>query len=309
MTGDVPAPSAPSAGMLPWQTTCGPQLQVDTVVHLLMMEGMRAARPCNLRDVRLIGLEILNQDGHAERSADIPAGLPGGLGARRECWTLDRCGELVAYVVSFAPDPNGGTNLSATYSAERSAPEVPRALRSRGVPLGKLDRLDLAVAICDEAVARFGQALEPELRIAVATALVNKGDRLLLGLGQRDQANAVYDEVVARFGQASEPELLVPVAKALLAKGEQLWHVDREQAFAVLDEVVARFGEAPEPELRSKAAQALLGKGARLEWNDQYEQAAALYDEVVARFSEASEPELSRLVSLARTHTARVRAT
>lgn len=252
--------------MLPWQTSCGPQLQMDTMAHLMVMEGIRGARPCSLRDVRLIGLEILDQDGPADWSTDIPAGLPGVSGTRRECWTLDRCGELVAYVVSFAPDPTGGTNLSATYSADRSAPEVPKALRSRGVPLGKLDRLDLAVAICDEAVARFGQSVEPELRIAVATALVNKGERLLRGLGQREQAYAVYDEVVDRFGEASEPEL------------------------------------------RIMAAQALLSKGARLDWDDQNEQAAAFYDEVVDRFGEESEPGLSRLVALARTHAARVRA-
>jgi len=297
--------------MLPWRTLCGPQLQLDTVAHLMFLEGMRRARPCRTGDVRIIGLEILDQLGPAERSTDIPAGLAGGPGTRRERWTLDRCGELVSYVVSLAPDPNGGTNIGADFSPERSGSDVPGTLRNRGVQLGQLERMDLAVAICDETVARYGQASEPQLRVAVATALVDKGLRLGLGLGlgQREQASAAYDEVVARFGETSEPELLVPVAGALLAKAELLWQLDRNWSFAVYDEVVARFGEAPEPELRSMAAQALLSKGARLEWDDRYEEAAAFYDEVVARFGEASEPELLRLVALARTHAARVRGT
>lgn len=279
---------------------------MDTLMHLMMLEGMRGSPHCDARQVRLIGLEILEQADTSDRSPGSGTGLPGGPETSRECWTLDRCGELVAYVVSFAPDPNGGTNLSGAYAPERSAPRVAEALRGWGVALGDLERVDLAVAICEETIAR-SQGTSLESRAVVATALVDKGLRLGQ-LGQRDHAIAAFDEVVASVGEATEPELLVPVATALVAKGGLLWQVDRVRAFAAYDGVIARFGEADQPRLRSMAAQAILAKGAALEMDGRADQAGAFYEEVIARYSEAEDPELIRLVGIAQRNAERTRA-
>jgi tetratricopeptide (TPR) repeat protein len=281
-------------------------LQVDTLVHLMMLEGMRASRHCDTQQVRLIGLEILDQANPFVRRPGSGTGVPGGPDTSRECWTLDRCGELVAYVVAYAPDPNGGTNLSAAYSPERSAPRVPESIRDWGVSLGDLERVDLAIAICDEAIARNSGGTSLERRVAVATALVDKGLRLEQ-FGQREQAIAAYDEAVASVGDTTEPELLMPVAMALVARGGLLWRIDRAQAFAAYDEVIARFGEAEPVGLRCMAAQAILSKGVALEMDGHDDQAAAFYEDVIARFGDSDEPQLSRLVALAQSHAERTR--
>lgn len=138
VTENVSAPPVPSAGASrAFPTRADVVLQRDVWFQLMSLEGMReargAARPCG--QVRLAGTEVLDQDGSAERSEDIPAGLPGGPGTWRERWTLDRCGEVVSYVVTFAPDPTGGTNFSVrfppdTTSASRgeTVDEIPPAI-------------------------------------------------------------------------------------------------------------------------------------------------------------------------------------
>ena len=138
-----------------WDTACDPELQVEVLRALVFEERRRGAGTCRTRSMRLIGLERLDPDGSAAGAAAVPAGVPGGPRHRRERWTLDCCGLLVAYVVDLAPDPDGGTKASVTFAPRASAPSVPKVLRDRGVRLGQLDQIDLAVAICDETVARF----------------------------------------------------------------------------------------------------------------------------------------------------------
>ena len=84
--------------------------------------------------------------------------------------------------------------------------------------LDQLGRSEEAIRVFDEVVARFGQASEPDIRLAAATALVRKGVRLGQ-LGRVDEAIRSYDEVVARFGQESEPGIREQVALALRNKG------------------------------------------------------------------------------------------
>ena len=43
---------------------------------------------------------------------NIPLGLPGGTSPWSELWTFDRCGDLVSYVVSYAPAPTGGMKIT-----------------------------------------------------------------------------------------------------------------------------------------------------------------------------------------------------
>ena len=98
------------------------------------------------------------------------------------------------------------------------------------------------LAAYDAVVERFGASDAPDLLVAVAKALVNKG----ITHGQRgeaEQALAVYDAVVERFGASDAPDLLVAVAKALFYKG--ITHGQRgeaEQELAAYDAVVERFG-------------------------------------------------------------------
>ena len=126
-SGAVAPPSPPQAAHQR-QTRCNTELQRDVQAQLLMAEGMREARgmarPC--QQLRLARVEIL---GSAE-STGLPDGaapsLQGGPGSWRERWTLDRNGEIVSYVVTFAPDPKGGTNLSVRFPPETVSSVGPR---------------------------------------------------------------------------------------------------------------------------------------------------------------------------------------
>jgi tetratricopeptide (TPR) repeat protein len=81
--------------------------------------------------------------------------------------------------------------------------QVAKALFSKGVTLGALDRGAEAIAVYDDLLARFGTATELPLREQVANALYNKG--VTLGaLGRSAEEIAVYDDLLARFGTATE---------------------------------------------------------------------------------------------------------
>ena len=285
------ARSVGAASILLWDTACDPELQVDVLRALLSEERRRGASTCRTRSIRIIGLERLDPTG--------PVAGAASPGSRRERWTLDCCGLLVAYVVNLTPDSGGGTNVSVTFAPRASAPTVPKAFRDRGVQLGQLDRVDLAVAICDETLARFGRSTEPTVCMHVADALGNKGARLVR-LGQPDQAVATYDEVVTRFEESPDPRLRVRVATALVDKAVAQVQLEQfDQAVLACDEVVARFGRSSEPELRVQVARAVVNMGAWLVALDRHEQAIAAYDEVVARFGEAAEPDLRAAAAMA----------
>ncbi|AVT75913.1 hypothetical protein RPPS3_18500 [Rhodopseudomonas palustris] len=158
--------------------------------------------------------------------------------------------------------------------------------------LASSGRYEEALTVCDEVMNRFGAAEQPEFRVWVARALVNKGAALQL-LGRSEDAIVVYDDAVSQFGAAEEPGLRRQLARALVNKGGALKSLERsEDAIAVYDEVLNRFGAAEEPQLRVQVARALVNKGAALQLLGRSEDAIAVYDEVLNRFGAAEEPQL-----------------
>jgi tetratricopeptide (TPR) repeat protein len=103
-----------------------------------------------------------------------------------------------------------------------------QALFNKGIALGELGRSEEEIAVYDDLLARFGNAIELPLREQVATALVNKGITLD-ALDRREEAIAVYDDVLTRFGNATEPALREQVATALVNKGITLDALDRRE--------------------------------------------------------------------------------
>lgn len=98
-----------------------------------------------------------------------------------------------------------------------SLESVARALISKGVSLGQLNRSGEAIVVYDEVVNRFGGSEQPELLNRVASALINKG--ITLGqLNRSEEEIAVYDDLVDRFGTSGQPKLSEPLARALAAK-------------------------------------------------------------------------------------------
>jgi tetratricopeptide (TPR) repeat protein len=196
---------------------------------------------------------------------------------------------------AFAAYADGKLDLAAEYFGQAASAagvtETQRAeyLLNRGFLLGELHRLEEAIAVFDDLLARFGNATEPPLREPVARALVNKG----ITLGELDrsaEAVAVYDDVVERFGNATELPLREEVGRALVNKGVRLGALDRgAEAVAVYNDVVERFGNATEPPLREHVARALVNKGFRLGELDRSAEEIAAYDDVLVRFGNATE--------------------
>lgn len=114
-TGATTPPALPAASQ-PFETHCDPKLFRDVWTQLLRLEGSREARglaqPC--RQLRLARIEDLGRvdPTFPVEGSPSPLGVPGSW---HEHWTLDRCGEIVSYTVTFAPDPSGGINLVARF--------------------------------------------------------------------------------------------------------------------------------------------------------------------------------------------------
>jgi hypothetical protein len=84
---------------VPGETLASTRLQHDVLQPVLAID-MAADSTCRQR-------KIANTEVLARSSTE-----------RTERWTVDRCGKLVPYLVTFSPDPAGGTNFRV-----RMAPE------------------------------------------------------------------------------------------------------------------------------------------------------------------------------------------
>jgi len=81
-----------SGVFLPGKSTADPRLEQDTLSMIMLMDRAQD-EACNQRKV--------------ERREVISAHATGA----EEHWTLDRCGTLVLYRVTFSPSPKGGTMI------------------------------------------------------------------------------------------------------------------------------------------------------------------------------------------------------
>ncbi len=140
-----------------------------------------------------------------------------------------------------------------------------QSLVVKGAALFADDRYDEALAVFDDVIERFGDAVEPKLRREVTQALHVKVvalDRL----GREEQSTQafqfmldrfgaeallLFEEIVDHFADASEPGQREGVAAALYSKAMALGHVNRErEALATLTELITCFdgelhGEIP----------------------------------------------------------------
>ena len=170
--------------------------------------------------------------------------------------------------------------------------ESARNLVMRGYQRWQQGRAEDALDAYDQVVRKFGHSEVPELHVAVAMALVNKG--VSLGaLNRLKEALAACDEVLHRFAESEVPDLQEFVAHALVSKSAALVELNRlEEALAACDEMLHRFAESEVPELLAAVAGALVNKGIALGALDRWEEALAVYDQVLHRFNDSDEPEL-----------------
>jgi tetratricopeptide (TPR) repeat protein len=112
-----------------------------------------------------------------------------------------------------------------------------------GLSLSELGRLDEAIAAFAQAVARFHEDSDPEIRVMLARALGWQG-WLLHRAGRYREAIASYDELTARYAQSPEPGVREAVMSAARNRGQALAEIrGREQAIAAFDEHAAELDD------------------------------------------------------------------
>lgn len=179
-----------------------------------------------------------------------------------------------------------------------------REMNEQANSLSALGRLEEALKLRDDVVARFGAAREPLLRDAVARASLN-GALALRRLGRDADAVARLKGVLERF--EDEPPLALPYI-AVYARFERLRGLAKlgrlDDAIAETDVLVARYGDVEALAVRVKVAEAMWLKCQLLGRYDRddaakVEPVLTSLDELLSRVGDAREPELRMVASMA----------
>jgi hypothetical protein len=170
-----PAPKS----SLPGTTTASPQLERDTVALVL---GMDQVADCTCNERKVIGREV--------RATETTGVL--------EHWTVDRCGTILRYTVTYSRSPAGGTLIGLGPS-----PEVVRQAPDRAaLPLPKMfEAGDRGLSL--RAYSASGKLVVSEQRIAFG----DSGDAFEIGVSEiksvcwGKMAGDTYNEwVIVRYG-------------------------------------------------------------------------------------------------------------
>jgi tetratricopeptide (TPR) repeat protein len=205
------------------------------------------------------------------------------------------------------------------------------ALCERIHRFARVGRIEEAVTACDELLARFGDAADPEIReTLVKTLLVKCGALTTLGrceealhileesrstalqlLGRFGEAMLVFDEGIANFGNA--PEFVGFFVLARFGKSACLAQLGRrEEAIRICDEIIAAFGEEADSWpvespfdptrtiIQEGVAQATFLKGTALGELGRKQESRAAFEELSKRFSHAKEPGIRDIVAKAK---------
>lgn len=187
--------------------------------------------------------------------------------------------------------------LESFEAALSTDPEFLPALHMQGVCLGSLGRHEEALAACQQAMSRFGDAADPALREQLAKVMVNQG-ATLGELGRHQDSIAACDQVVARLADAEDLSLREQLAKAMINKGVSLGELGRhEDEVAAYDEVISRFGDAEDLPLQEQVAWAMVNRAVALGELGRREDELAAYDQVISRFGDAKDLSVREAVS------------
>ena len=156
-----------------------------------------------------------------------------------------------------------------------------------------------ALEIYNELVERYGNSDVPEVREAVAKAMVNKGLELSRQ-GEHEAEIRIYDELVERYGDSEEFVVQVLIARALFNKGVELSRQGEYEAeIEVYGELVERYGDSDIPKVQEVVAKALFNKGVVRSRQGAHEAALKVYDELVERYEDSEAHEIQEQVAKA----------
>jgi tetratricopeptide (TPR) repeat protein len=139
------------------------------------------------------------------------------------------------------------------------------------------------IGACDDLVTRFGDTVDPEIRVELAKALALKGATLNV-LGRHEEALHVVKEMRARFSRDTETGVREELASLPGLEASALQMLGRfEEALMVLDEVIATVGEVP------NLVPALVGKSTSLAQLGRQEEAILICNQVIANWGGKAE--------------------
>lgn len=236
-------------------------------------------------------------------------------------------------LVARAADRDGAISKASGSMTAR------REIFDEAVALADRNRTEDALAKCEEAIRRLGNASSTDILELAAKTLVLKGD-ILAGwdraedpwdrVGQalqtlcRDEAPvlskivsiglsggavepsrapealAAYDQVISRFGKNDAVALSDSVATAMLRKALICLSLERiEEALAALDEAICRSSNADADSASEVAARALLMRGFIFVALNNPEGALASLEEATRRFQENDASDAAEAVAYA----------
>jgi tetratricopeptide (TPR) repeat protein len=171
------------------------------------------------------------------------------------------------------------------------------ALVNQSYPLMALGRLDEAVSVCEQALARHERSPSSETLVEAARSFLPKAHAVGKLSGSEDELE-VYADQHSRYGDVDNPEVAAQIAWGQLAMGTVLDAIGRrDEALEAYDRAIALAGEAPE--LDEPVAQALFSKGSVLAAGGEIGEAAATYREVVSAYGDDPDLRLRELAASA----------
>ena len=179
--------------------------------------------------------------------------------------------------------------------------DVIRSMVIKAASLSRLQRYDQAIAVCDDAVARFEIAHDPASCSSIIEALDvklyiflsdNFGDQLK---GQLDVCN----DVIRLFGDNSDKYLREKVAEAFSRKIFLASHYGAEGAIDACDAFLRKFDASTEPFFREMVAKCLVDKGTWLRKLGRTDEAIEVCNVILRKFGTSDQETLAQCATKA----------
>ena len=170
-----------------------------------------------------------------------------------------------------------------------------KLMRNAGVLYAR-NRVEDALATCDELVRRFGESDVPDVSLLVAFSFFTKG-ATLRQLDRQEDALAAYDEGVLRFDLIGTPNSFDQFMEMFVRRDAEIDELRPpqdmpEEAINFWNEMIPLIAAGDVPASSMFTATALVEKGGILYGLNRSEEALAVYDEVIQRFGESNAPAL-----------------
>jgi hypothetical protein len=124
-----------------------------------------------------------------------------------------------------------------------------------------------AVAICDQAIDRYGGEQSLDVRLRVTDVMLVKCCSLASS-PRPDRSVAAVDALPVQFGDSTDPELRSQVANALRNTADWLLLIGSvDRAIAVIDESLARFEREGDPAALASTGRSLVRIASALSWD------------------------------------------